>query len=199
MMDLVEAAVRTGRQPEAAVHVAAMREARIAGTSPRLALLATASAALTVPAAEAGPLFEQALGLPDVDRWPFELARVELAYGEHLRRIRATGDARSHLNAALATFRALGARPWADRAASELRATRLAVSSPEGHETTVLTAQEHQIAGLAAAGLTNKQIGQRLYLSPRTVSAHLYRVFPKLGISTRAALRDALATLIPAA
>jgi DNA-binding CsgD family transcriptional regulator len=56
-----------------------------------------------------------------------------------------------------------------------------------------LTPQEHEISELAASGLTNKQIGAQLYLSPRTVSAHLYRVFPKLGISSRAALRDALA------
>jgi DNA-binding CsgD family transcriptional regulator len=199
VLDLVETAVRTGRQPEAAAHVTAMREARITEISPRLALLATASAALTAPAGEAGPLFEQALGLPGAARWPFELARVQLVYGEHLRRVRATSGARTQLSAALAIFHALGARPWADRAANELRATRLTVSRTERHGTTVLTSQEHQIAALAAAGLTNKQIGQRLYLSPRTVGAHLYRVFPKLGISTRAALRDALAALVPAA
>jgi DNA-binding CsgD family transcriptional regulator len=199
MMDLVEAAVRTGRQHEAAAHVTAMREARIAEISPRLALLAAVSAARIAPACEAGPLFEQALGLPAVGRWPFELARVQLDYGEHLRRVRATTDARTHLSAALAVFRALGARPWADRAANELRAMRLTVARTECHGTPLLTAQEHQIAALAAAGLTNKQIGQRLYLSPRTIGAHLYRVFPKLGISTRAALRDALAALDPAA
>jgi DNA-binding CsgD family transcriptional regulator len=196
-MDLVEAAVRTGRRQEAAAHVAAIREARIAEISPRLALLATASAAIAAPACQAGRLFEQALGIPGVARWPFEVARVQLAYGEHLRRARATGDARTHLGAALATFRALGARPWADRAANELRATRMTVVGTEAHRPPVLTAQEHQIASLAAAGLTNKQIGQRLYLSHRTVSAHLYRVFPKLGISARAGLRDALVALSP--
>ena len=197
-MDLVEAAVRTGRRQEAAAHVAAIREARIAEISPRLALLATASAAIAAPACQAGRLFDQALGIPGVARWPFEVARVQLAYGEHLRRARATGDARTHLGAALATFRALGARPWADRAANELRATRMTVVKTQAHRPPVLTAQEHQIASLAAAGLTNKQIGQRLYLSHRTVSAHLYRVFPKLGISTRAGLRDALVALSPA-
>ena len=196
-MDLVEAAVRTGRRQEAAAHVAAIREARIAEISPRLALLATASAAIAAPACQAGLLFDQALGIPGVARWPFEVARVQLAYGEHLRRARATGDARTHLGAALATFRALGARPWADRAANELRATRMTVVKTQAHRPPVLTAQEHQIASLAAAGLTNKQIGQRLYLSHRTVSAHLYRVFPKLGISTRAGLRDALVALVP--
>jgi DNA-binding CsgD family transcriptional regulator len=79
------------------------------------------------------------------------------------------------------------------RAESELRATGVS-RSPAGPATVaVLTPQEHEISQLAASGLTNKQIGAQLYLSPRTVSAHLYRVFPKLGISSRAALRDALA------
>jgi DNA-binding CsgD family transcriptional regulator len=192
MIDLVEAAVRTGRPHEAAAHVTAIRQAGLAAISPRLALLATASAALAAPSSAAGRLFEQALGLPATYRWPFDLARVQLAYGEHLRRVRATSKARTHLSAALVTFRALGARPWADRAANELRATRLSVASAESRLPAALTSQEYQIAALAAAGLTNKQIGQRLYLSPRTVGAHLYRIFPKLGISSRAALRDAL-------
>ena len=129
------------------------------------------------------------------DRWPFEFARVQLLCGEHLRRVQATSNARVHLGTALATFRALGARPWADRAANELRATRLTLAKPGYHQAPALTAQEHQIVSLAAAGLTNKQIGQRLYLSPRTVGSHLYRVFPKLGVSSRAGLRDALIAL----
>ena len=82
------------------------------------------------------------------------------------------------------------------RAVIELRATGIVDLSPQGPTsvtgTAALTAQELEIASLAARGLTNKQIGQRLYLSHRTVSAHLYRIFPKLGITTRAALRDAL-------
>ncbi len=195
VMDLVEAAVRTGRQREAAAHVAAIRHARIAAISPRLALLVTASAALAAPVGRAGQLFEQALGIHGADRWPFEFARVQLLSGEHLRRVQATSSARVHLGTALATFRALGALPWADRAANELRATRLTLAKPGYHQTPALTAQEHQIVSLAAAGLTNKQIGQRLYLSPRTVGSHLYRVFPKLGVSSRAGLRDALIAL----
>ena len=59
----------------------------------------------------------------------------------------------------------------------------------------VLTPHEREIASLAAGGLTNKQIGERLFLSPRTVSTHLYRIFPKLGVSSRAGLRDALQRL----
>jgi DNA-binding CsgD family transcriptional regulator len=155
-------------------------------------LLVSASAAVAAPPEEAGPLFEQALAVGGADRFPFEFARVQLAFGEHLRRYRAPSDARIHLGAALSAFRALGARPWADRAASELGAARLTRTRPGIEQVPALTAQEHQIASLAAAGLSNKQIGQRLYLSPRTVGSHLYRVFPKLGVSSRAGLRDAL-------
>jgi DNA-binding CsgD family transcriptional regulator len=197
VMDLVEAAVRTGRQREAAAHAAAVREAYVAAISPRLALLVTASAAIAAPADQAGQLFEQALAIRGADRWPFEFARVQLVFGEHLRRgrVQAISEARVQLGAALATFRALGARPWADRAANELRATRLTLTKPEHGRMPALTAQEDQIVSLAAAGLTNKQIGERLYLSPRTVGSHLYRVFPKLGVSSRAGLRDALIAL----
>ena len=58
-----------------------------------------------------------------------------------------------------------------------------------------LTSQEFEIVSLAASGLTNKQIAERLFLSPRTVGGHLHRAFPKLGVATRASLRDALASL----
>ena len=95
----------------------------------------------------------------------------------------------------LEVFERLGAKPWIARASSELRATgqtRAQVGSPDRD---ALTAQELEIATLAASGLTNKQIGDRLYLSHRTVGAHLYRIFPKLGITSRAALRDALVSL----
>ena len=116
---------------------------------------------------------------------------MDLLYGERLRRAREITRARHHLQAALAAFEELGASAWAERAAAELAATAPRLrreADPEDQ----LSAQELQVAELAAAGLTNKQIGARLYLSPRTVSAHLYRIFPKLGITSRAALRDAL-------
>ncbi|WP_218136101.1 AAA family ATPase [Nonomuraea jiangxiensis] len=183
---LVEAAARTGRRPEAARHVAAMRRTAVAALSPRLALAAEFSAALATPTAEAGALFERALAIPGIERWPFDVARVRLAYGEHCRRTRAINEARVQLTAARETFQHLGARPWAARACNELRAT----GQPPPHDD--LTPQERQIALLAATGLTNKQIAQRLHLSPRTIGAHLYRAFPKLGITSRAALRDAL-------
>ena len=194
-MDLVEAAVRTGRHREAAAHAAAMRQAGLGRISPRLTMLTNASAALTAPVGQAGQLFAAALAVPGADRWPFDRARVQLAYGEQLRRVRATTEARAHLSAALTTFEALGARPWALRAGNELRATGLAATRADSQGAVMLTAQEHQVATLAAAGLTNKQIGERLYLSHRTVAAHLYQIFPRLGITSRAALRDALTDL----
>jgi DNA-binding CsgD family transcriptional regulator len=194
-LDLVEAAVRTGRPREAQAHVAAMREAGLAQISPRLAMLTSAAAALTAPAEQAGPLFAEALSVPAADRWPFDLARVQLAYGEHLRRARATTQARAYLSAAQTTFQALDARPWAVRAGNELRASGMAIVRADALRLASLTAQEHQVAALAASGLTNKQIGERLYLSHRTVAAHLYQIFPRLGITSRAALRDALATM----
>ena len=192
VMDLVEAAVRTRRRAEAERHVRAMAEADIAALSPRLAILAAASAAIAAGDEQAPALFEQALSLPTVDQWPFDVARVRLAYGERLRRARAAAESRIQLETALAAFQKLGAAPWAARAELELRATGRTRTSSATAGTVALTPQELQIARLAASGLTNKQIAERLFLSPRTVSGHLYQVFPKLGITKRAALRDAL-------
>lgn len=197
-LDLVEAAARTGRHPEAAAHAKAMREAGIAALSPRLALLAAGSAAVAAPGTSALGLFEEALAIPGADRWPFDLARLQLLYGERLRRSHAMRKSRPQLAAALETFERLGASPWAVRAASELRATGFTTARPPSSIAAVqLTPQEREIAMFAAAGLTNKQIAERLFMSHRTVGAHLYRTFPKLGVTSRAALRDALGPLRP--
>jgi ATP/maltotriose-dependent transcriptional regulator MalT len=197
VMDLVEAAIRTGRTEEARTHVAAAQQVGIPRISPRTALITAGAAALAADDNQAGPLFEAALSLPEADRWPFEHARVHLAYGEWLRRTRDTARARLHLRAALDTLVRLGTRPWAERARNELRATGVATASQPGTPAALLTPQERQIATLAATGLTNKQIGERLFLSHRTVGAHLHRIFPKLGITSRAALRGALEALTP--
>jgi len=170
----------------------------VAALSPRLALLATASEAMTAADDLAPGLFEKALVTPGADRFPFALGRVRLYCGEQLRRTRAVGAARAQLTAALEIFERIGARPWAARAASELRAAGQTGPDALRRHRPSLTPQELEIAQLAATGLTNKQIGQRLFLSHRTVGAHLYQIFPKLGITTRAALRDALAALPPA-
>jgi DNA-binding CsgD family transcriptional regulator len=193
--DLVEAAIHTERPDEAAAHVKAMRDADIAGLSSRLALLAAGSAAIAAPDDGALELFEEALAIPGADRWAFELARIHLAYGERLRRARTMTQARLHLTAALEIFEPLGATPWSTRAANELRATGQTRLRAREQDRDELTPQELEIATLAATGLSNKQIGERLFLSHRTVAAHLYRTFPKLGITSRAALRDALAAV----
>ncbi len=96
------------------------------------------------------------------------------------------------MTAALDTFERLDAHPWMSRARNELRASGLKLGTTAIDS---LTPQQREIARLAAAGLTNKRIGERLFLSPRTVGTHLYQLFPKLGVTSRAALRDGLAQL----
>ncbi|MFF3878293.1 AAA family ATPase [Streptomyces sp. NPDC001978] len=196
VMDLVKAAVRTGRIDQARAHVAAAQQAGIHRISPRTALITAGAAALAADDDEAGPLFEAALSLPEAAKWPWEHARIQLAYGQWLRRTRDP-RARLHLSAALETFDRLGAKTMAQRARNELRATGVATTTGPDTPTAALTAQERQIAELAAAGLTNKQIGERLFLSHRTVGSHLHRLYPKLGITSRAALRAALETMAP--
>jgi len=104
-------------------------------------------------------------------------------------------EARVHLNAAHGIFQRLRARPWMDRASAELRATGQTKPRAGDNVLDRLTPQEFEIVSLAASGLTNKQIAERLFLSPRTVGGHLHRAFPKLGVATRAALRDALESM----
>ncbi|MEV5385361.1 AAA family ATPase [Streptomyces sp. NPDC052721] len=193
-LDLVEAAVRTGRTAEAERHARVLRETGVAALSTRLAIVEAACAALVAADdAEAVDFFERALGLPTVDEWPFDTARVRLLYGERLRRIRATTEARARLSPALAAFEKLGAAPWAARAERELRAAGQATRTrSDARGVAALTPQELEIARLAASGMTNKEIAARLFVSPRTVSSHLYQIFPKLGITKRAALRDAI-------
>ena len=127
IVDLVEAAIRTDRGSAAAAHVEALHRAGAAEISPRLALATQAAAAMTAPDAAR---FDDVLATPGISRWPFEHARIELAYGEHLRRAHATAEARGHLMRALDGFRVLGARPWAEKAAGELRAAGAATGRP---------------------------------------------------------------------
>jgi DNA-binding CsgD family transcriptional regulator len=121
---------------------------------------------------------------------PFEHARTALLYGEWLRRSRRGTDARAPLRTALTLFDRAGARPWADRARAELRAAGepAAPGAPAPDRLTLLTPQEFQVVRLAASGATNRDIAAQLFISPRTVSHHLYRAFPKLGVTNRTAL-----------
>jgi DNA-binding CsgD family transcriptional regulator len=197
LLELVEAAIRTGRYAEAVAHVTAMQNADVALLSARLGLVVGGCAAMTAPDDQAREIFEVTLALPGIERWQFDLAHVRLAYGERLRRIRSMVQSRVQLNAALAIFERLGARPWVERTAAELRATGLTKPHAGDNVLDRLTPQEFEIVTLAASGMTNKQIAERLFLSHRTIGGHLHRAFPKLGVSTRAALRDALQSLPP--
>jgi DNA-binding CsgD family transcriptional regulator len=195
LFDLVEAATRTNRRAEATAHVIAMRKHRIGQLSPRLRMLLDGCTALVCNGAEATLLFERALAVPEGPRWPFDRARIQLAYGDHLHHGKDPA-ARTVLAEATAAFHRLGAEPWEARAAAALRASGASVQDRRGTAPdpagAVLTAREQQIAALAARGLSNRQIGEQLFLSPRSVGAALYRVFPKLGITSRAALAAAL-------
>jgi DNA-binding CsgD family transcriptional regulator len=189
--DLVEAAVHTGRVAEGERHIAEARKLRIDRISSRLAMWVTAARALTTSDhVAANRLFQQALGSDDIDNWPFDVARVRLSYAEHLVSTGAAAEARTQLDQARATFDRLRAQLWVSRVDAQIQ--RLTEMPGHAADTAGLTVKEYEVAQLAARGLTNKQIGVELFLSARTVSTYLYRAYPKLGISTRAALRDAL-------
>ncbi|MCG6498251.1 helix-turn-helix transcriptional regulator [Kitasatospora sp. A2-31] len=195
LLDLVEAAVHTGRTAQARAHAQAALDANLPAVSPRLALVTHGALAMTADSEQdASEAYALAVDHPAAARFPFELARIRLAHGSRIRRVQGATTARQFLTPAANAFERLGATAWAARARAELRVSGVP-ARPAARTTSPLTWQERRIAELAASGLTNKEIGERTRLSPRTVSAHLYRVFPKLGITTRAALRDALTSL----
>ncbi|WP_329585981.1 LuxR C-terminal-related transcriptional regulator [Kitasatospora sp. NBC_01250] len=149
--------------------------------------------ALLADGPDAEQHFAQALALTP-RQWPWPRARTELAYGMWLRRDRRPGLARVPLREALHTFELLGATAWAEITNRELRAAGVDRGTASGHLVEQLSAQELTIARLAATGLTNREIGERLVLSPRTVGWHLHRVFPKLEVTSRAQLASLMAT-----
>jgi len=192
VMFLAEAAVHAGRRDDARTVLIGLDE--LAATTPSATLHVHLSYARAVLAddEDAEKLFLAALG-QDLVRWPWAKARIELAYGGWLRRRRRVAESRAPLRAAQTVFDLIGARSWADEARAELRAA--GERAPErGSLAQLLSAQELQIARLAADGLSNREIGQRLYLSPRTVGSHLYRIFPKLDITSRTQLGSRLAS-----
>ena len=192
VLDFVEAAMATGHTDEARRHALAATACGVPAVSPRMDMLCTAALAVTDPTAEADRLFATATGCSAAPSFPFDLARISLAHGRWLRRNGDLRGARTALSRAVELFESLGSPPWAERAAHELSLAGASVDETTDRVAR-LTPQERHIAELAASGLSNKQIGAQLYLSSRTVSTHLYRIFPKLGITSRASLRDALA------
>jgi DNA-binding CsgD family transcriptional regulator len=188
---LAEAAAHAERSAEARAVLEVLAPFEDRAASPSFHAGMRFARALLADDGEAEPLFQVALDA-DLSGLPFDRARVLLAYGTWLRRQRRVAEARAPLRAARDAFDALGAVPWGDRARQELRASG-ETSRPRTPEVRdQLTPQELQIAQMAAQGLSNREIGHRLYLSHRTVGSHLYRIFPKLGIAARSDLRDAL-------
>jgi DNA-binding CsgD family transcriptional regulator len=190
--DLAEAALHIDRLDAARTRVAQVETMAAGRPGAWIALVLSHARALVAERAEAGERFDEALAR-DLARWPFQRARIQLAYGQWLRRRRHVAESRAVLRASRDTFDALGCGPWGEQARRELRASgeRSRRRAPDARDQ--LTAQELQIAQLAAEGLSNREIGQRLYLSHRTISTHLYRLFPKLGITSRGELSSVLA------
>jgi DNA-binding CsgD family transcriptional regulator len=139
-------------------------------------------------------LYLAALG-SDLQSWPWLRGRLQLAFGRWLRRRHRVTEARESLRAAYVTLSGIGATVWAAQAETELRAAGEQTPRRSAPSWETLTAQELQIVRMAGDGYSNKQIGQRLYLSPRTVSGHLYRAFPKLGITSRGQIAACLPDL----
>jgi DNA-binding CsgD family transcriptional regulator len=191
VLDLVEA----GGRGEDAAHVAKvvveLEEVARRSEAPILRAGLACARPLLSDDDHAEAHFVAALG-EDSRGYPFLRARTLFSFGRWLRRQRRSADSRAPLRDAIGVFDALGATRWSERARQELRATgeKIGPRTPDARDR--LTAQELQIAQLAAAGLSNREIGERLFLSHRTIGSHLYRIFPKLGITARAQLPAAL-------
>jgi DNA-binding CsgD family transcriptional regulator len=189
---LVEAAVRDDRPALAADAMARLAEiADAVGTEWALGAAAR-SRALTTEGAPAEDHYREAIERLGMTRVHAEYARAKLVYGEWLRRESRRSDSREQLRTAHEMFADMGMEAFAERARRELRATGETVRRRSEESPDHLTPQEEQIARLAREGLSNLEIGARLFLSPRTIEWHLRKVFSKLGITSRVALREAL-------
>jgi DNA-binding CsgD family transcriptional regulator len=188
--DLVEAATQCGHEQEARDAIATLEPVAAQSRSPVLEIGLRFARALVAPDAKAEALFQAAI--TEDTSLPLMVARSQLAYGLWLRRQRRIAESRGPLRAARDAFQAMGAIPLVERAQGELRAS--GENSPKRlpRASDRLTPQELQIAQMAAAGMSNREIGQSLFLSHRTIGFHLYRLFPKLGITSRHQLRGAL-------
>src|SRR5438309_2289635 len=192
LLDLVESAAGSGQTSRLTEVIEDLEAISRHSEPPILDLNLACARPLLAADDRAEPLFAAALA-QDLAGYPFLRARTLFSLGRWLRRQRRSAESRSPLRESVTLFDALGAAAWSGRARQELRATgeRVGRRAPDVRDR--LTAQELQIAQLAAEGLSNRQIAERLFLSPRTIGGHLYRIFPKLEITARAQLRDALA------
>jgi ATP/maltotriose-dependent transcriptional regulator MalT len=193
VMFLAEAGVHADQREDARRIVADMEALALVTPSPLLAVQLLYARAVLADDGEAEQRYREDLAT-DLTRWPWVRARIQFAYGAWLRRQRRVAESREPLRQALTVFRQIGARTWAEQAQTELRAAgeRQLTTAPASVD--LLSPQELQIAGMAARGLSNREIGQQLFLSPRTVGSHLYRIFPKLEITSRHQLAAMLST-----
>jgi DNA-binding CsgD family transcriptional regulator/tetratricopeptide (TPR) repeat protein len=193
---VVECAVRAGRPDEARRLLTDLEALGKRAAAPLVQVGLRYARAMLADESDARELYEIALKAEPA--WPFDHARLQMSYGGWLRRHRRINESRPYLREAHDTFLSLGLQPWADRARAELRASGERTPVPSSPPRQALSPQELQIAQLAATGLSNRQIADRLFLSHRTVGAHLYRVYPKLGVVSRSELARALSELTPA-
>ncbi len=184
--DHVEAAVRTGDTDRARTHLPRLAEWAEHTTSPVATALLLRCEALLSEDADAPERFEAALRVDGCA--PYDRARTQLVYGEWLRRHRRPTLARAQLAAADETFERIGAHGWRQRVRAELVALGDPVPEASATDGPQLTPQEMQVVRRAAQGMSNREIGAQLFLSPRTVGYHLYKAYPKLGVSRRSQL-----------
>jgi DNA-binding CsgD family transcriptional regulator len=188
--ELVEAAARAG-QPERATAALEQLDIRARASGSRWALgLAARSRALVSAGPAAEERYREAIELLRACRMAAYLPRTHLVYGEWLRREGRRHDAREQLRTAHEMLSDMGLEAFAARAAGELRATGERPRSRSAQASDALTAQELRIARLVATGATSREVGAQLFLSPRTIEAHLRSVFRKLGVTSRRQLRD---------
>jgi DNA-binding CsgD family transcriptional regulator/tetratricopeptide (TPR) repeat protein len=188
LVELIEAATRSGKAARAGDALQRLSETtRTSGTDWALGIEARSRALLSDGEA-AERLYRQAIDRLGRTRVRVELARAHLLYGEWLRRERRRLDAREQLRTAHEMFATMGAEGFAERAEHELLATGETARKRTVGSSSRLTAQEAQVARLARDGLSNPEIGARLFISRRTVQYHLRKVFTKLDITSRGQL-----------
>jgi DNA-binding CsgD family transcriptional regulator len=194
LSELIEAAARSEDTPRARGALDRLAEATSAAETDWGLGIAARSRALLSEGETAERLYQEAIERLGRTRLRPELARAQLLYGEWLRREGRRVDAREQLRIAHEMLAGMGMDAFAERARRELQATGEKLRKRTVETRDELTPQERQIAGLARDGLSNPEIGARLFLSPRTVEWHLKKVFTKLRISSRMGLHDALSS-----
>jgi DNA-binding CsgD family transcriptional regulator len=184
-VELIEAATRSGVPEHAAGALKRLSDSTHASGSDWALGIEACARALLSDGEIADRLYREAIDRLGRTRVRVALARAHLLYGEWLRRERRRMDARERLRTAHEMFSAMGMEAFAERAGRELLATGETARKRTVETSIQLTAQEAQVARLAREGLSNPEIGARLFISPRTVQYHLRKVFTKLGITSR--------------